>query len=158
MKTKMIKEPGKQEFIFERTFDAPRELVFDVYTDPNRMADWWGPEGYPILEQEMDVRSGGSWMVAQADKDGERFSFHGVYHEVKSPERIVWTFEFDGTPGHISLETITFEEIDGKTKVTGKSIYQSVEDRDAMIESGMESGLNEGLDRFERLLEKYKVK
>lgn len=153
MKTITKKEPGKQEFWFERTFEAPIELVFDTYSDPSHMADWWGPAGYPIEELEMDVRSGGSWRVVQRDKDDQKFSFYGVYHEVMRPIRIVWTFEFDGNPGHVSLETVTFEEIDGKTKLIGQSVYRSIEDRDSMITSGMENGLNEGLDRLEKPLE-----
>jgi uncharacterized protein YndB with AHSA1/START domain len=156
MKTKTIKEPNKQEFTFERTFDAPRDIVFQVYNDPKRMPDWWGPAGYKFLKLDMDVRTGGSWEVIQTDESGLPFGFRGVYHEVKKPERVVWTFEFDGTPGHVSLETVIFEELDDKTKIIGKSVYQSTQDRDAMIESGMEEGLNEGLDRFEELLKSLK--
>jgi uncharacterized protein YndB with AHSA1/START domain len=154
MKTVITKEPNKQDLIFERTFDAPRDLVFQLYTDPKLMPDWWGPEHIKTEKIDMDVRTGGSWRVEQTDDKGQKISFYGVYHEVSKPARVIWTFEYSGAEGRPSLETVTFEEIDGRTKLKGHTVYQSVEDRDAMINSGMESGLNEGLDRFERLLDK----
>jgi uncharacterized protein YndB with AHSA1/START domain len=100
----------------------------------------------------MDVRPGGAWRFVQRDPDGNEFAFNGVYHEVLPPERLVYTFEFEGVPGHVLLETVTFEELDGKTRLTDRSVFQTVEDRDAMVQSGMESGAKEAMDRLAELL------
>jgi uncharacterized protein YndB with AHSA1/START domain len=105
----------------------------------------------------MDARPGGQWRFVQRDTAGHEYAFHGVYHEVRSPERIVDTFEFEGTPGHVSLETCLLEETGGRTKMTGRSVYQSVEDRDTMLEAGMEEGVLETMDRLAELLAKVQV-
>jgi uncharacterized protein YndB with AHSA1/START domain len=96
----------------------------------------------------MDARPGGSWRWVQSDGDGNTYGFRGVFHDVVAPERIVQTFEFDGVPGHVSLESAVFEAQGGKTRVTMHSVYQSVEDRDGMAGSGMGEGMNEGFDRL----------
>ena len=100
----------------------------------------------------MDVKTGGSWRVVQQDPEGNEFAFHGVYHEVKAPERVIDTMEWEGMPGHVIFETVTFEDLDGKTKVTNISVFQSVEDRDGMVQTGMEIGVNESNKRFAELL------
>jgi uncharacterized protein YndB with AHSA1/START domain len=105
----------------------------------------------------MDVKPGGLWRFVQRDAAGNEYAFHGVYHEVRSPERIVDTFEFEGMPGHVSLETCTLEEIGGKTKMIGRSVYQTVEDRDGMLKSGMEEGVSETMDRLAELLTKLQI-
>ena len=105
----------------------------------------------------MEVKPGGQWRFIQRDAAGNEYAFHGVYHEVRSPERIVDTFELEGMPGHVSLETCTLEEIGGKTKMTGRSVYQTVEDRDGMLKSGMEEGVFETMDRLAELLAKLKL-
>ena len=106
----------------------------------------------------MDARPGGSWRFVQYDAAGNKYAFHGVYHDVASPERIVDTFEFEGTPGHVSLETTTFEEMGGRTKVTSRSVFQTVEDRDEMIKAGMEEGVLESMDRLAELLGRLNIK
>lgn len=148
-KTTVTAEPGKQDFTITRTFDAPRELVFKLYTDPDRVAQWWGPG---TVVQEMEPRSGGRWRFVQRDDDGNEYGFHGVYHDITAPERVVNTFEFEGMPGHVLLETITFSEENGKTTYHSQSVFQSVEDRDGMLMSGMEEGASASLDRLEALL------
>ncbi len=153
-KINLIAEPGKQEIVITRIFDAPRELVFRAITDPNLIPQWWGPKGLTTVVDRMDVRPGGVWRFAQRDAGGNEFAFHGVYHAIVSPERLVSTFEFEGTPGHVLLETETFEEQDGKTKLTDQNVFQSVEDRDGMLSSGMEDGWAETMDRFADLLAK----
>lgn len=145
-------EPGKQEVVITRDFDAPRELVFKAFTDPKSIPQWWGPRAYATIVDKMEVRAGGLWRFINRDTAGNEYGFHGVYHSIEAPERLVYTFEFEGTPGHVLLETVTFEEQDGKTKITDRSVYQSVEDRDGMVQSGMESGSAETLDRLEELL------
>jgi uncharacterized protein YndB with AHSA1/START domain len=100
----------------------------------------------------MEVRKGGIWRYIQRDAEGNEYAFNGVYHDIVSPERLVYTFEFEGMPGHVLLETVVFEEQDGKTKLSDISVFQSVEDRDGMLASGMEQGAVETMDRFEELL------
>ncbi len=153
-KTNLIAEPGKQEIVMMRVFDAPRELVFKAYTDPNLIPKWWGPSSLTTTVDKMDVRLGGVWRFVQRDADGNEYGFHGVYHESLAPERLIYTFEFEPMPGHVLLETVRFEEHDGKTKVTVTSVFQTVEDRDGMLQSGMEEGAVETWDRFAELLAK----
>lgn len=100
----------------------------------------------------MDVQSGGTWRYVQHMPDGSEVVFHGVYHEAAAPERIDFTPEFEGAPDNVVLETVTFEEQDGKTKLTDTSVFQSVEARDAMLESGMEEGTDDSMERFANLL------
>jgi uncharacterized protein YndB with AHSA1/START domain len=153
-KMKLTAEPGEQQLVLTRVFDAPRELVFRAFTDPELIPQWWGPRRYTTTIDKMDVRPGGSWRFVHRGEDGQEFAFRGVYHEITPPERIVWTFEFEGMPGHISLDTAVFEEEDGKTRLTATSVFQSVQDRDGMIQSGMEEGAAEGYDRLDDLLAK----
>jgi len=135
-----------------RIFDAPRELVFKACTDPNLIPQWWGPKRFTTTVDKMDVKPGGVWRFIQRDSSGGEYAFNGVYREIVSPERLVYTFEFEGMPGHVMLETVTFEEHDGKTKLTDTSVFDTVEDRDGMLESGMEEGAAETMDRLAEIL------
>lgn len=144
--------PSDREIVMTRDFDAPRELVFKAYTDPKSIPQWWGPRGYTTTVDKMDVRPGGVWRFVQRNQDGNEFAFNGVYREIVPPERLVYTFEFEGMRGHVMLETVTFEEHDGKTKLTDKALFDNVEDRDGMLKSGMEQGAAETMDRFAELL------
>ncbi len=158
-KAEVKKDPGKQEIIIEREFDAPRYLVFKAYTDPDLYVQWMGPRKYEIDLEKFEPKSGGSWRFIHKDKEGNEFAFHGVYHEVLVPERLIGTFEFEGLPekGHVEMDTAKFEELPGqRTKLTIQAVYQTVEDRDGMINSGMEEGMNEGFERLDELLEKLK--
>ena len=150
-------EPGKQEIVMTRTFDAPRDLVFKTMTDPNLIPQWWGPRYLTTTVDEMDLRPGGRWRYVQRDTQGNEHAFHGVYHDIAAPERFVFTFEYEGVPGHVLLETVTLEELDGKTTLTDQSVFQSVADRDGMVQSGMESGATETMDRLEELLTAARV-
>jgi uncharacterized protein YndB with AHSA1/START domain len=150
-------EPGKQEIIMTRTFDAPRDLVFKTMTDPNLIPQWWGPRYLTTTVDEMDLRPGGRWRYVQRDPQGNEHAFHGVYHDITAPERLVFTFEYEGVPGHVLLDTVTLEELDGKTKLTDQSVFQSVADRDGMVQSGMESGATEMMDRLDELLAAARV-
>ncbi len=155
--TKITAEPGKQEFIVEREFDAPRELVFKAFTDPKIYSQWLGPRELTMTLETFEPRSGGSWRYTQKDPEGNEYGFHGVNHEVLPPERIISTFEFDGLPerGHVLLETARFDELpDNRTKLTSQSVFQSVTDRDGMLESGMEEGVNDSYSRLDELLKK----
>ncbi len=150
----LIAEPGKQVVVVTRVFDAPRDLLFKVYTDPKLIPQWWGPKGFTIKVDKMELRKGGIWRFVQHDPSGNEFAFNGVYHEISAPERVISTFEFEPMAGHVILETVKFVEHDGKTTLTGTYVYQSVEDRDGMLMSGMESGEAETYDRLEELLVK----
>lgn len=155
--TKITAEPGKQELFIIREFDAPRELVFKAFTDPELYAQWIGPRGLKTTIEIFEPKNGGSWRYIQKDQEGNEFAFHGVNHEVIPPERIIDTFEFEGLPetGHVILETAKFEALPGnRTKLTSQSVFQSVEDRDGMMQSGMEEGVNESYERLDELLEK----
>ena len=155
-KTTITAEPGKQELFVAREFDAPRELVFKAHTDPEIYVRWLGPRDLNTTLETFEPVSGGRWRFIQKDKDGNEFGFHGVNHDVTSPERIIGTFEFEGLPesGHVILETTKFEELPGgRTRVTTQSVYQSVEDRDGMVAAGMESGVVAGHERLDEILE-----
>ena len=154
--TNITAEPRKQEIIITREFDAPLKLVFKAFTDPNLYIEWLGPRRLTMHLETFEPKNGGSWRYIQKDQDGNEYAFHGVNHEV-TPERIISTFEFEGLPekGHVILETTRFEALpSNKTKLTSQSVFQSVEDRDGMLQSGMEEGVNESYDRLDELLEK----
>lgn len=156
-KTKITAEPGKQEIWIEREFDAPRELVFKVCTDPKLVPLWWGPRDHSTEVDKVDVRSGGAWRFIHTDKNGNKTGFHGVYHEVLAPSRVIDTFEWEGLPetGHVILETAKYEQLPGdRTKLTVQQVFQSVADRDGMVQSGQEKGLKETHERLDELLEK----
>ena len=139
-----------------REFDAPRELVFKAHTNPNLFAQWIGPRGLTTTLEAFEPVSGGKWRFTQTDKDGNEFGFHGVFHEV-SLERVIQTFEFDGLPesGHVTLETMTLEELpNGRTRLAAQSVFQTVSDRDGMVQAGMEHGVNEGYERLDEILAK----
>ena len=149
--------PGKQEIVITRLFDAPRELVFKMFIDPKQIPHWWGPRYLTTKIETMEVKPGGKWRFVQHDANGKEFAFHGVYHEIAPPERIIDTFEFEGLPekGHVSLETLKLESLPGnRTKLTTISVFQSIADRDAMAQSGMEIGVNDSYDRLDELLSK----
>jgi uncharacterized protein YndB with AHSA1/START domain len=155
-RTTVTAEPERQELFITREFDAPRELVFKAHTDPELFVQWLGPRALTTTLETFEPVGGGKWRFIQKDQDGNEFGFHGVFHEV-SPERMIQTFEFEGLPesGHVILETTKLEALpNGRTRLTSQSVFQSVSDRDGMIQSGMESGLSEGYERLDELLVK----
>jgi uncharacterized protein YndB with AHSA1/START domain len=150
--TQLIAEPGMPQVVITREFDAPRELLFRAYTDPELIVQWLGPRALTMTVDRHEARDGGRWRFTHRDADGNEYGFHGVYHGTPSLDGIVRTFEFEGAPGHVSLETATFEERGGRTLLRLNSVFQSVEDRDGMVQSGMEQGVNEGMERLDELL------
>jgi uncharacterized protein YndB with AHSA1/START domain len=144
--------PDSQTITLVRDIDAPRKLVFDTMMDPALVPQWWGPARLTTTVEVMEPRAGGSWRYVQKDSDGTEYGFHGVYHDVAPGERVVQTFEFEGMPGHVSLETMTLEDLDRRTRVTSVSVFQSKQDRDGMAASGMETGAAETYDRLEALI------
>lgn len=156
-KTEYVIEPGKQELTSTTVLDAPRELVFRAYTDPDLVAQWWGPRRYRIEIEKFEARSGGEWKMTHVADDGGRHAFRGVNHDVVAPERICQTFEYLGVPGHVALQTATFEAIGNKTRIVEHSVFESVMDRDGMVASGMQEGADESMERLAELLEKMKA-
>ena len=155
-KTEYVIEPGKQEITTTTVIDAPRELVFKAYTDPKLFAQWWGPRKYEVKIDKFESRPGGSWRVSHRGADGEEYGFRGVNHDVVAPERICQTFEFEGVPGHVALQTANFEPVGNKTRIVAQIVFQSVADRDGMIASGMQTGADESMERLAELLNKMK--
>jgi uncharacterized protein YndB with AHSA1/START domain len=150
--TEIIIEPGRQDIVFRHVFDAPREVVFKALTDPSLIPNWYGPRIYEAIVDEMDVRPGGRWRFINRNAEGVEFGFHGVYHDVVAPERIVQTNEFEGMPGHVGLETGTLTEKDGKTTFESIALFSSVEDRDMNVANGMEWGARETYQRLEEVI------
>jgi uncharacterized protein YndB with AHSA1/START domain len=151
-KTQITAEPGVPLIVITREFDASRELVFRAYTEPDLIVRWLGPRELAMTIDEYDVRDGGRWRYISTDEAGNEFAFRGVFHGAPSPDGTVQTFEFEGMPGHVALETLTMEERDGKTLVRTVSSFQSVEDRDGMVASGMEHGVHDSHERLDELL------
>lgn len=144
--------PSDLEIAMERVFDAPAERVFKVCTDPNLIPQWWGPRRYTTTVEKDDVTLGGTWRYISRDSKGNEFAFNGVYREIAPAKRVVRTFEFEPMQGHVSVETATFEEQGSKTTLRVTSLFQTVEDRDGMLNSGMEEGASESWDRLAELL------
>ena len=155
-KTSITTEPGKQELFITREFDAPRELVYKAHIDPDLYVQWLGPRGLTTTLETFEPVSGGRWRFTQKDQNGNEFGFHGVFHTM-TEDLMIQTFEFEGLPesGHVTLDTMRFEKLPGdRTRVTIQSVFQSVSDRDGMVQSGMEHGVNEGYERLDELLAK----
>jgi uncharacterized protein YndB with AHSA1/START domain len=143
--------PNQSTITMTREFDAPKALVYRCYTDPELIPNWWGPREYTTTVDKQETRKGGRWRYVQTQGD-DVHSFNGVYHDAVEDELLIYTFEYEPMPGHVLLETITFEERDGKTIVTDVTSFQSVEDRDGMMAYGMEEGAKTSMERMDELL------
>jgi uncharacterized protein YndB with AHSA1/START domain len=134
-----------------RDFAASPDKVLRAHTDPDLFARWCGPDAGTIRIEHWDARTGGSWRYVHADDNGE-YGFHGTFHEVR-PDRIVQTFTFEGMPDGVSLQTLTLEDLgDGRTRLHAQSLVDSFEDRDMWLRSGMETGVNEGYAKLDKVL------
>ena len=152
-KTEFVIKPGVQEINVIREFDAPPDLVFEAMMDPNAVPKWWGPRRYWTKVDKMEVKAGGTWRYINGDSAGNEYGFHGVYHLVDAANhRVVQTFEFEGVPGHVALDTMMLEDLGGRTRMVQQSVFQSVEDRDGMVQSGMQAGAAETHDRLAELV------
>ena len=149
--TEIIIEPGRQDIVFRHVFDAPREVVFRALTEPDLVANWYGPRIYETIVDELDPRPGGRWRFINRNAEGQEFGFRGVFHTV-TPELIIQTSEFEGVPGHVGLETATLTERDGKTTFESTALFPSVEDRDMNVAHGMEGGARETYQRLEEVI------
>jgi uncharacterized protein YndB with AHSA1/START domain len=143
--------PSDREIHVERVFDAPRDRVWRAYTDPKLVSQWWG-RGNKLVIEKMELKAGGDWRFVEHSDDGE-FAFHGRYREVTPQDRIVQTFGWDGMQGHEMVETAEFIDLgNGRTKVVSTSQFHSKEERDGMMQTGMEQGMNESYAALDRLL------
>ena len=146
-----VTTPSDREIRIERVFNAPRERVWQAMTDPALVAQWWGRGNRLVIERDEVVR-GGHWRYVEHGADGVH-GFEGRYREVVRPERIVRTFEWDGMPGHVSVDSMTLEDLgDGRTRLVGVSLFHTRQDRDGMIGAGMEGGVNESYAALDRVL------
>lgn len=153
MGTTAITAPAGLPFIeMSRTFDAPVALVYRAHTDPELLVQWLGPRKYAMRVDRYELRDGGTWRYIHAD-DNHEHAFHGVFHGTPSPETgILQTFEYEGAPGHVSLDRLTLESTEAGTTIHVHSTFESVAARDAMIENGMEAGVSEGYARLDELM------
>ena len=147
----VLSTPSDREVHIERVFDAPRDLVWRAFTEPELVAQWWG-RGNMLVIERFEVERGGHWRFVEHTADGVH-GFEGRYREVTPPDRLIWTFEWDGMPGYVAVDTITFEDLgDGRTKVVTTSLFHTTAERDGMLESGMQKGLDESYAALDRLL------
>jgi len=149
-----ISAPAGVPFIdTEREFDAPKELVHRAFLEPDLIVQWLGPRKYRMTLDTWDARPGGAYRYVHAD-DEASWGFRGVFHSLDI-DNMVQTFEFEGYPGHVSLDRLVIEDIgEGRSRVRGHSVYQSVADRDGMVENGMAEGVEDGYNRLDELLSK----
>ncbi|GAA0259687.1 SRPBCC family protein [Cryptosporangium japonicum] len=150
--TEITAEPGTSQVVVSREFDAPRDLVFRCFTDPDLIPRWLGPRELTTRVEEYDLKDGGRYRYVHVDAEGNEYAFRGVFHGDPAPELTVQTFEFEGMPGHVALEAVTMTESGGRTRVRTLSSFQSVEDRDGIIASGMEVGVRDSDERLAELL------
>jgi uncharacterized protein YndB with AHSA1/START domain len=149
----VLTTPSDREVRIERIFDAPRELVWRAFTEPELVTQWWG-RGNRLVIERMEVERGGHWRFVEHSPDGVH-GFEGRYREVSPPERLVWTFEWDGMPGYVAVDTTTLEDLgDGRTKVITASLFHTTEERDGMLSSGMQKGLDQSYAALDRVLAK----
>ncbi|MER7892992.1 SRPBCC family protein [Micromonospora sp. NPDC094482] len=146
----VVELPSDHEISLTRSFDAPRDLVFAAHTQAEHLKRWWG-RGNP-LDVEIDFREGGRYRFVEHAQDGNDYAFRGEFREIAVPERIVQTFEFEGMPGHIAVETLVFTEQDGRTVVTGTTRFDTRQERDGMLDSGMSQGAAESYAALDRYL------
>jgi uncharacterized protein YndB with AHSA1/START domain len=150
--------PIEQKVVMTRYFDAPPELVFKTYIDPNLISKWWGPRRLTTSVINMDVRPGGIWRFVLRESDGNEYIFNGIYDEIVPYKWLIYTFEFEGMQGHVTVEAVTFErDHGGRTKLISKSFFQTVDDRDMMLNLRVGGGAAESMDRLAELLKYSKI-
>jgi uncharacterized protein YndB with AHSA1/START domain len=169
-RARAVEDAAEREFVISRVFDAPRKLVFEAWTEPKHMMRWWGPRTVTNPVCEMDVRPGGAYRITMRDANGEDYPIKGFFRGVVRPERLVMTMDCsehsqkwhdmvcpnhpagDKNPVGEILCTVTFEEEAGKTRVTVRQRFASVEIRNAMLKLGMNDGWSESFDKLAELL------
>lgn len=151
-KLEIIAEPGKTSFSTRRVVDAPRELVFDMFTRPEHLSRWMGPPSLVMVSCEIDLRVGGKYRSVYRTPDGKEVGFSGEFREIERPGRIVRTFVYEPMPDKEALETLLLEERERRTTITTITEHKTVADRDGHVSSGVESGMAEGYARLDALL------
>ena len=143
--------PTDTQILITREFDAPKHLVWKAYTTPELVARWWAGERGTVTSAEIDLRVGGSWRYVSVAEKGFEVAFHGEYREISAPDRLVTTEIYEGAPDGVGVITTTFAEADGRTTMTQLCEYGDRTVRDAVIDSGMEGGMQEALDHLEQV-------
>jgi uncharacterized protein YndB with AHSA1/START domain len=153
-RTDVIFEPGRQDIVVKREFDAPRDIVFKAFANPDLIPRWWGSRRFTTVVERMDVRRGGEWrFITRHNQNGTEYGFRGVYHDVVPYERIVYTLEYEqGGPGYLQLVTDTFEESEGRTRYVSTALFATVDDRDGWIPTDMDKGITESMDMIDELV------
>ena len=146
-----VTTPSDREIRIERVFNAPRDRVWEAMTNPKLLVQWWG-RGNKLVIEKLEIERGGHWRFVEHGPDGVN-GFEGRYREVKPPERVVQTFEWDGMPGHVIIETATLEDLgDGRTRLVNISLFHTTDERDGFLQSGMEGGMNESYAALDKVL------
>ncbi len=149
--TATVTLPADDQILITREFDAPKHLVYKAWTTPELVRQWWSGERGEVTTCDIDLRVGGTWRYVMIAHGGLEVGFHGEYHEIVPNERIVCTEVYEGMPDAGAVETLTFTEVDGRTTLTMLVQHETQEHRDAHINSGMEGGMQESMDRLERV-------
>ena len=148
--------PTDEQILITRGFDAPKDLVYKAWTTPELVKRWWHADRGEMTVAQIDLREGGQWRYVMQPEDGLEVGFHGEYREIVPNERIVATETYEGVPEGVTeeqatvLNTVTFTEADGRTTLTILTQASSKESRDAIIESGMEAGMQDAMDLLEQ--------
>ncbi len=151
--TLRIEAHGDREFHTERIVNAPRDRVWRALTDPALLVQWWGGGGGTVVIERMEPERGGHWRFVEHQPEGVAEGFEGRFREVTPPERIVQTFEWDGMPGHVAIETIVLEDLgDGRTWIRTTSLFHTTEERDGFLQSGVEQGMRQHYAKLDALL------
>jgi uncharacterized protein YndB with AHSA1/START domain len=151
MRKAKVELKGERDLHIERIFDAPRERVWKAHADPALVAQWWG-RGNTLDVQAFEFRKGGHWRFVE-HSEGQQHGFEGRFREIEPMDRLEMTFEYDGWPGHVSVDRLRFEDLgDGRTRLTCHTTFLEAADRDGMVSSGMEGGMNESYQALDRLL------
>jgi uncharacterized protein YndB with AHSA1/START domain len=151
--TAKVSTPADNQILITREFNAPKHLVWKAYTTPDLVKRWWAGDNGTVTSAEIDLRVGGRWRYVM-DSGGYEVAFHGEYREIGAPDRLVNTEAFEGIPDpdeHAGLVTVTLTEKDGRTSMEMLCEYRDRTDRDAVIESGMESGMQTSMDALEKV-------
>jgi uncharacterized protein YndB with AHSA1/START domain len=138
--------------VLTHTFGTPRERAYKAYTNPQEIPKWWGPRRSEVKVEELDPRPDERYRLVVNNADGQDSGFHGIFHEMVTNELLMRTFEFEGVPGHVMLGTVTFEELNGNTKLTTKSVFPSVTDRDQMGAAGTHRGARDAMEQLAELV------
>ena len=148
---KVVAPEGTPFIDWEREFDAPVAAVFAAHRDPELVKQWMGPDGTELNIEEWDFTTNGHWSH-WGESEGVKYTFRGVFHTVRENEFAIQTFEFDGVPDVVAIESITFTDLgNGRSKLTGHSVYPTIESRNGMVGTDMELGMSQGYDRLEKL-------